>query len=192
MSVYNYSAVAMNGREVPLSQYKGKTLLIVNTASECGFTFQFEDLQRLYDRYKERDFIILGFPSDQFADQELDSNEEIHTFCTLNYGVSFPMFQKVRVRDEGIHPLFQYLVESKPFEGFNHFHPVAKIMLDILNDRHPEYLLGDSIKWNFTKFLISPEGEVVKRFESTTDPLDMEADIEAVLDRNSSKLDVTE
>ncbi|WP_433943025.1 glutathione peroxidase [Paenibacillus sp. SN-8-1] len=181
MSIYNFSAKAMNGKELSLEQYKGKTVLVVNTASECGFTFQYEDLQRLYDRYKEKDFVILGFPSNQFADQEPGTNDQINTFCTLNYGVSFPMFQKVEVRGDNAHPLFSYLASSKPFEGFNHSHPVSKILMDVINDKHPEYMIGDSIKWNFTKFLINKEGEVVKRFEATTDPLDMEQDIEAVI-----------
>ncbi|AZB42117.1 glutathione peroxidase [Bacillus sp. FJAT-42376] len=181
MSIYPFSAKAMNGTEISLEDYKGKVVLIVNTASQCGFTFQYEDLQRLYDRYKSKDFVILGFPSNQFADQEPDDNDRIQTFCTLRYGVSFPMFQKVKVRDEGAHPLFDYLVSNLPFEGFNHFHPVAKVLIPLINERHPEYLFGDSVKWNFTKFLIDQNGQPVKRFEATTDPLDMEQDIERLL-----------
>ncbi|MFD1887113.1 glutathione peroxidase [Paenibacillus wenxiniae] len=181
MSVYQYSAKAMNGRDISLENYRGKVILIVNTASQCGFTFQYEDLQRLYDRYKEKGFVVLGFPSNQFADQEPDGNDQINAFCTLNYGVSFPMFQKVDVRDKHAHPLFTYLANSKPFEGFDTTHSVAKILLPLLHERHPEYLPGDSIKWNFTKFLIDRDGQVIRRFESTTDPLDMEQDIEALL-----------
>ncbi len=181
MSVYQFSAKAMNGRDISLDDYRGKVILVVNTASQCGFTFQYEDLQRLYDRYKEKDFVILGFPSNQFADQEPDGNDQINAFCTLNYGVSFPMFQKVDVRDKHAHPLFTYLANSKPFEGFDTTHSVAKILIPLLNERHPEYLPGDSIKWNFTKFLIDRNGEVIRRFESTTDPFDMEQDIEALL-----------
>ncbi|GGJ04367.1 glutathione peroxidase [Paenibacillus hunanensis] len=181
MSVYEYSAKAMNGRDISLENYRGKVVLIVNTASQCGFTFQYEDLQRLYDRYKEKGFVILGFPSNQFADQEPDGNDQINAFCTLNYGVSFPMFQKVDVRDRNAHPLFTYLANSKPFEGFDTTHSVAKILLPLLHERHPEYLPGDSIKWNFTKFLIDRDGQVIRRFESTTDPFDMEQDIEALL-----------
>lgn len=181
MSVYNYSVTAMNGKEVALSDFRGKVLLIVNTASQCGFTFQFQDLERMYKRYAERGFIILGFPCGQFAEQELDTNDKINAFCMLNYGVTFPMFQKLDVRDAGAHPLFNYLASQKPFEGFDLSHSVAKILMQVLNERHPEYLIGDSIKWNFTKFLINSEGQVVKRFEATTDPLDMEADIEMQL-----------
>ncbi|MCI3920827.1 glutathione peroxidase [Paenibacillus sp. TRM 82003] len=181
MSIFHYSAVAMNGRAVSLEEYRGKTILIVNVASKCGFTFQYADLQRLYDRYKDDGFVILGFPCNQFADQEPGTDEEVHNFCTLNYGVSFPMFQKVNVRDADAHPLFTYLASKKPFEGFNENHSVARILMALINERHPEFMLGDSIKWNFTKFLINREGEVVKRFESTTDPIDMEDDIQAVL-----------
>lgn len=181
MSVYQFSARAMNGKEVSLEEYKDQVILVVNTASQCGFTFQYEDLQKLYDRYKEKGLVILGFPCNQFADQEPDGNDKVEAFCMLNYGVSFPMFQKVDVRDQNAHPLFKYLVEQKSFEGFNMNHSVSKLMVQLLNEKHPEYLPGDSIKWNFTKFLIDRNGEVVKRFESTTDPLDMEEDIEALL-----------
>ncbi|OLN21514.1 glutathione peroxidase [Domibacillus antri] len=181
MSIYDFSAVAMNGKEISLSDYRGKTVLIVNTASQCGFTFQFEDLQRLYDRYKEKDFIILGFPCNQFANQEPDDNDKVQSFCMLKYGVSFPMFQKINVRDDNAHPLFTYLAAAKPFEGFDTSHPVAKVLIPLLNEKHPEYLIGNSIKWNFTKFLIDKNGNVVKRFEPTTDPIDIEKDIELLL-----------
>ncbi|WP_422659599.1 glutathione peroxidase [Paenibacillus sp. EC2-1] len=181
MNVYDFTGTLMSGREVSLEEYKGKVILIVNTASQCGFTFQYADLQRLYDRYKEKGFVILGFPCNQFAEQEPGTNEEVNTFCMINYGVSFPMFQKVEVRGENAHPLFKFLSASKPFEGFNPFHSVAKLLTAMLNEKYPDYLPGDSIKWNFTKFLISAEGEVIKRFEATTDPLDMEQDIEMLL-----------
>lgn len=181
MSVFEFKGTLMSGREVSLEDYKGKVILIVNTASQCGFTFQYADLQRLYDRYKEKGFIILGFPCNQFADQEPGTNDEVNTFCMINYGVSFPMFQKVEVRGDHAHPLFTYLASSKPFEGFNPSHSVSKLLMAVLSEKHPEYLVGDSIKWNFTKFLVNTEGEVVKRFEATTDPLDMEQDIEMLL-----------
>ncbi|QJC53613.1 glutathione peroxidase [Paenibacillus albicereus] len=180
-SIYDYSAVSMSGKEVSLDRYKDKVLLIVNTASECGFTFQYQDLQKLYDRYKDRDFVVLGFPCNQFADQEPGDNGAIHTFCTLRYGVTFPMFNKVDVRDAGAHPLFAYLSEALPFEGFDMRHPVAKILVPLIEERHPHYMPGNSVKWNFTKFLVDRQGRVSQRFEATTDPLDMEASIEALL-----------
>ncbi|PLT35173.1 glutathione peroxidase [Bacillus sp. V5-8f] len=183
MSIYNFSAVAMNGQATSLQEFQGKVVLIVNTAGRCGFTYQYEDLQRLYDRYKDKGFVILGFPCNQFDHQEPDSNETIQTNCLLNYGVNFPLFQKINVRDKGAHPLFEYLSNSKAFEGFNPFHPVAKILLPLIKEKHPEYLLDDySIKWNFTKFLIDTNGNVIKRFECTTDPVDMEQDIENLLE----------
>ncbi|WP_010172623.1 glutathione peroxidase [Bacillus coahuilensis] len=182
MSVHSFNAVSMNGQEKTLSEYKGKTLLIVNTAGKCGFTYQYEDLQKLYNRYKEKGFFILGFPCNQFDHQEPDDNEKIQTNCLLNYGVTFPLFQKTNVRDEGAHPLFTYLSQTIPFQGFNPFHPVAKILIPLINEKHPEYLADDySIKWNFTKFLINSEGEVIKRYECTTDPIDIELDIENLL-----------
>ncbi|SFD00222.1 glutathione peroxidase [Bacillus sp. OV322] len=181
MSIYDFSATAMNGQDISLEEFKGKVVLIVNTAGQCGFTFQYEDLQRLYDRYKEKDFVILGFPCNQFAGQEPDDNEKVQFFCTLRYGVSFPMFQKIDVRDENAHPLFHYLASSQPFKGFDESHPVAKVLIPLLHEKHPEYIYGDSIKWNFTKFLIDKKGTVVKRFEPTTDPMDMEEDIELLL-----------
>ncbi|MGD7045937.1 glutathione peroxidase [Jeotgalibacillus proteolyticus] len=182
MSIYEFSALAMNGQEKSLESLKGKVVLIVNTAGKCGFTYQYKDLQKLYDRYKDKGFVIAGFPCNQFDNQEPDSNDKIETNCLLNYGVSFPLFQKVKVRDEGAHPLFTYLSRQKRFEGFNKFHPVARVLIPLLNEKHPEYLMDDhSIKWNFTKFLISADGEVVKRFECTSDPIDMEADIEEQL-----------
>lgn len=182
MSIYNFTVEAMNGKEVSLEEYKGKVVLIVNTAGRCGFTYQYEDLQKLYDRYKDKGFVILGFPCNQFDNQEPDTNEQIQSKCLLNYGVSFPLFKKMDVRDEHAHPLFDYLAHSKPFEGFNKFHPVAKILIPLLNDKHPEYLSDDySIKWNFTKFLITPNGEVTKRVECTTDIIDLEQDIEKLL-----------
>jgi glutathione peroxidase len=182
MSIYDFSAVAMNGRTISLEEFKGKVVLIVNTAGRCGFTYQYEDLQRLYDRYKDKGFVILGFPCNQFDNQEPDTNERIQTSCMLNYGVNFPLFQKTDVRDENAHPLFQYLTHEKAFEGFNKFHPVAKILIPLLNEKHPEYLVDDySIKWNFTKFLIDANGQVTKRIECTTDIIDIEQDIERLL-----------
>ena len=182
MSIYDYSAIAMNGQERSLEAYKGKVIMVVNTAGRCGFTYQYEELQKLYERYQDKGFVILGFPCNQFDHQEPDSNEKIQTTCLLNYGVTFPLFQKTNVRDEHIHPLFDYLSHMKNFEGFNESHPVAKILLPLIHEKHPEYLADDhSIKWNFTKFLIDTNGEVKQRYECTTDPVDMEQDIEQLL-----------
>lgn len=183
MNIYDYKfqAAGMDGQLRSLEEFKGKVVLIVNTASKCGFTYQYEDLQKLYNRYQEKGLVILGFPSNHFDNQEPGNNEEIQSFCKLNYGVTFPMFEKLKVRDEGIHPIFKYLTSVKPFEGFNPFHPVTKLLLSIINDKAPELMFGDSIKWNFTKFLIDREGNVIHRFEATTDTINMEKDIEVLL-----------
>ncbi|GGI97614.1 glutathione peroxidase [Paenibacillus hunanensis] len=154
MNVYDFKATNMRGEEVSLDQYEGKTLLIVNTASKCGLTPQFSGLQELYDKFKDQNFEILGFPSNQFANQDPGSNEEISEFCQLNYGVSFPMFEKINVNGTDAHPLFKYLSEQAP---------------GILGSK--------AIKWNFTKFLISPDGTPVKRYSPQTTPDKIEDDI---------------
>ncbi len=179
-SIYDFSAKKMNGQDVSLEEYKGKVLVVVNTASKCGFTPQYEDLQKIYERYNEKGFTILGFPCNQFGEQEPGENEEVAAFCQLNYGVTFPLFNKVEVRGEGAHPLFKYLTSVAPFQGLEH-NTSAKLLKGILEERYPTVLAGDSIKWNFTKFLIDRDGNVVKRFESSDSPLDMEVDIEKLL-----------
>jgi len=157
MSVYEYSAITIQGEEKSLSDYKGKVLLIVNTASECGFAPQFEGLQNLYEKYKKEDFEILGFPCNQFGNQEPGSNNEISSFCQRNYGVTFPMFSKIDVNGENAHPLFVYLTSEA------------------------KGLLTEKIKWNFTKFLIDKEGNVVGRFAPQKKPESLEKDIEKQL-----------
>ena len=157
MSVHEFSAKTINGEEKELADYKGKALLIVNTASECGFTPQFEGLQKLYDEYNEKGLEILGFPCNQFGGQDPGSDEEISEFCSMNYGVTFPMFSKVDVKGDQAHPLFRYLTEET------------------------KGILGDQIKWNFTKFLVDPDGNVVNRFSPQTKPENITKDIEKVL-----------
>lgn len=144
--LYSMDVETITGETVSLSQYKGKALLIVNTASKCGFTGQYAGLQKLYETYRDQGFEVLGFPSNDFLKQEPGSNEEIQSFCTLNYGVSFPMFGKISVKGKAQHPLYAWLTA------------------------HPEY--GGKISWNFNKFLISPDGQVVARFGSRTKPDD--------------------
>ncbi|HZG84747.1 glutathione peroxidase [Paenibacillus sp.] len=159
MSVYDYSAVSIRGENVPLSRYEGNVLLIVNTASECGFTPQYKGLQELYEKYREQGLEVLGFPCNQFGGQEPGGEEQIASFCETNYGVTFPMFAKVDVNGDHAHPLFQYLKKEAPG------------------------VLGtQAIKWNFTKFLVDRKGEVVRRYASTDTPESLEADIRAALD----------
>jgi glutathione peroxidase len=143
---YDFSAVTLQGKEVGMDTYKGKMVLVVNTASKCGLTPQFEGLENLYQKYKEKGLVILGFPSNQFANQEPGDEKSIAEGCVINYGVTFPMFAKVDVNGEGAHPLFQYL--RKSLGGF----------------------FGDKIKWNFTKFLVDATGKPIKRFSPFTKP----------------------
>ena len=164
MSVYDFTCTTMQGKEVSLSQYKGKVILIVNTASKCGFTPQFAGLEKLYKEYKDKGLEILGFPSNQFNEQDPGTNEEIQEFCKVN-----PQ------------PLFAYLTKEKGFKGFNMDHPIAPKLVPMLKEKHPEILEGDGIKWNFTKFLIDREGNVVERFEPTTTPEEIAPAIEKLL-----------
>jgi glutathione peroxidase len=181
MGVYDFKVQTIRGEEKSLADYKGKVMLIVNTASKCGFTPQYKELQELYMKYKAQGLTILGFPSNQFAEQEPGSNEEVQQFCKVNYGVTFPLFAKGDVRGENAQPLFQYLTAAKKFAGFDETHPVAKPLMEALKNNFPEYLEGDSIKWNFTKFLIDRQGEVSERYEPTTLPASMTGDIEKLL-----------
>ena len=181
MGVYDFTVKTNRGVEKSLADYKGKVLLIVNTASKCGFTPQFEGLQKLYDAYKDKGLEILGFPCNQFAAQDPGSNEEIQTFCKLNYGVKFQIFEKGDVRGANAQPLFKYLVAQKKFTGFDESSPMTAILMDALQKNFPEYLEGDDIKWNFTKFLIDKNGEVVARFEPMITPESIAKDIEALL-----------
>ncbi|MFT5874928.1 MAG: glutathione peroxidase [Clostridium sp.] len=157
MSFYDFSAKEMDGKDVLMKQYKGKVVLVVNTASKCGLTPQFKGLEELYVEYKEQGFEILGFPCNQFANQDSGTNEEIQNFCLLNYGVSFTMFEKIDVNGENAHPLYKYLKNEA--KGF----------------------LSNEIKWNFTKFLLDTDGNVIKRFAPTVVPAKIEADIKNLL-----------
>ena len=156
--VYDFEVNLLNGDPVKLSEYRGKALLIVNTASQCGFTPQYSGLEKLYDKFKARGLEVFGFPCNQFRKQEPGSSTEIAEFCSVNYGVTFPMFEKIDVNGKDTHPLYRYL------------------------KRKARGVLGsEPIKWNFTKFLVNREGEVVGRYGSTTKPEQIEADIEAAL-----------
>ncbi len=181
MSIYDFEVTTIQGKKVSLKDYQGKVVLIVNTASKCGFTPQFEELEELNKKYKDKGLCVLGFPCNQFAEQDPGTATEITEFCKLNYGVTFQMFQKGDVRGDNAQPLFKYLTSQKGFKGFDMNHPIAKVLLDALEKNFPEYLEGDSIKWNFTKFLINKEGEVVERYEPTTTPAAIAGDIEKLL-----------
>ncbi len=152
-----FTATSIDGDAVPLSAYDGQVALIVNTASQCGFTPQLEGLEQLHQQYADRGLAVLGFPCNQFGNQDPGSNEEIGAFCQKNYGVSFQMFEKVDVNGDSAHPVYKWLREEK------------------------RGLLGEKIKWNFTKFLVGKDGQVIKRYASTTKPEKLADDIEKAL-----------
>lgn len=178
--IYNFKVESNKGETVDFSQYKGKVLLIVNTASRCGFTPQYDALEALYQKYKDSDFVVIGFPCDQFGHQEPGSDEEIEAFCRLNYGVSFPLMAKSDVNGENANPVFKWLCAQKPFAGFGEG-DTAAFMDKMLSSKDPEYASTPDIKWNFTKFLIDKNGSVAGRYEPTTSPEAMEEDIKALL-----------
>lgn len=148
-SVYDFTMKSIDGKDIKLESYKGKVILIVNTASKCGFTKQYEGLQELYQKYEKEGLVILGFPANNFLNQEPEDNQTIQKFCSLTYGVTFPMFEKISVAGKDIHPLYKYLTDKT---------------------MNPEF--GGKISWNFNKFLISKEGKIINRFGSTTKPMD--------------------
>lgn len=178
---YDYSAKTIDGKDVKMDNYKGKLVLVVNTASKCGLTPQYEGLEKLYKTYKQSGLEILGFPCNQFAGQEPGTNEEILKFCTGEYGVTFQMFDKVNVRDEGIHPIFNYLVENTKYDGFDLNTAMGKKFQGFLTEKFPEIMKGKGIKWNFTKFLVDKDGNVIKRFEPTVKPEEIEVVIKKLL-----------
>ena len=157
-TVYDFDALQINGKSVPLSEFKGKLMLIVNTASACGFTPQFEGLEALHQRYAKQGLVVLGFPCNQFGAQDAGSKAEITEFCQMNFGVTFPMMAKIDVNGAQAHPLYAWLTEQAPG------------------------LLGSKlIKWNFTKFLVGKDGQVLKRYAPTATPASLTEDIEAAL-----------
>jgi glutathione peroxidase len=158
MSIYDFTAETLDGKPAPISAYRGKVVLIVNTASKCGFTPQYEGLEELYRKYRDRGFVVLGFPCNQFGAQEPGDASEIANFCSLTYEVDFPMMQKIDVNGPGAHPLYAYLKKARPG------------------------ILGTAgIKWNFTKFLVDRDGEAVERFAPNIEPKALDRAIEALL-----------
>lgn len=181
MNIYDFTVQNAQGQEVKLSEYKGDVVMIVNTATECGFTPQYEDLEKLYEEFKDQGFVILDFPCNQFGQQAPGSEEEIHQFCSTRFGVTFPQMKKIDVNGKDEIPLYKYLKEQMDFKGFNMEHPIAAKLVEILSDVDPDYDKKSDIKWNFTKFLVDRQGEVVARFEPTAPMSDVKAMIEKLL-----------
>ncbi|QAT50778.1 glutathione peroxidase [Caproiciproducens sp. NJN-50] len=181
MSLYDFKAKNIKGNEVSLSDYKGKLVMVVNTASKCGFTPQYEGLEKLYQTYKDRGLVILGFPCNQFLEQDPGTNDEISSFCKLNYGVTFPLFSKIDVNGPKADSLYTWLKEKAPFQEFELDKEMGKVIYGVIKEHYPDNLTGNGIKWNFTKFLIGRDGESVRRFEPTVTPAELEPFIEAGL-----------
>ena len=166
MNVYDFKIKDRKGNDISLMDYKGKVLLIVNTATGCGFTPQYKELQEIYEEYKDRGLEILDFPCNQFGEQAPGSDEEIHNFCTGRYGITFPQFAKVDVNGENAIPLFKWLTENTKFEGFGKS-PMSLILSGVVKKQDKDYKNNGNVKWNFTKFLVDRNGDIIGRFEPT-------------------------
>ena len=180
MSYFDYAVPAKDGSEVSLKDYEGKVLLIVNTATGCGFTPQYDDLEAIYKKYRDQGFEVLDFPCNQFANQAPESDEEINQFCSLKFNTTFPRFKKLEVNGENADPLFRDLATEAPFQGFGKGLK-AKALEKFANANAKEF--GDKayIMWNFTKFLVDRDGNLVRRFEPTDDMAEVEAAVKSLL-----------
>ncbi len=180
-SVYDFTVKGLNNEDVSLKDYSGKVLLIVNTATKCGFTPQYKELQALYEKYQARGFEVLDFPCNQFGEQAPGTNEEIHDFCTGTYNTTFAQFAKIDVNGENEAPIFKFLKEKQGFRGFEtENNETGKMMDQMMSRRDPGYKDKSDIKWNFTKFLVNKKGEVIARFE----PSDSMMKLETAIRRN--------
>ena len=168
-SIYDYSVFTPKGEEVSLSAFKGKVLVVVNTATVCGFTPQYEQLEEMYRKYHDKGLEIIDVPCNQFGGQAPGSDDEIHEFCSLHYNTTYEQFKKSDVNGPNELPLFKYLKSQKGFEGFDKEHKLASVLDDMLGKADPDYAKKPDIKWNFTKFIVDRNGNVVKRFEPTAD-----------------------
>jgi glutathione peroxidase len=179
-TIYSFKATSNAGEEVNFADYRGKVLLIVNTASKCGFTPQYDGLEALYQQYKDQGLVVVGFPCDQFGHQEPGTNDEIAEFCRVNYGVTFPLMDKSDVNGENANEIFKWLYAEKPFAGFGDSE-TGKFMDGMLARMDPDYAANPDIKWNFTKFLVDRKGHVVARFEPTVTPAELVGQIASLL-----------
>jgi len=181
--IYNITVKDIDGSDVSLANFKGKVLLIVNVASKCGLTPQYEGLEALYLKYKDQGLEILAFPCNQFLEQEPGTNEEIQSFCSLTYNVTFPLFDKINVNGEAESPLYTYLKEQAPFKGYPEGTEEFGDMLTQIHQKTGSgFDQGDAIRWNFGKFLVSKDGNTILRFEPMVSPEELEADIQRMLE----------
>ena len=180
MSIYDYSVPKQDGSEQSMADFKGKVMLIVNTATGCGFTPHYEPIEAMYEKFHDQGFEVIDVPCNQFANQTPESDEEITQFCTLKYNTKFPQMKKSDVNGENALPLFQYLKEQKGFEGFGKG-PKALVMSGMLKKIDKDYKNNPDIKWNFTKFVVDRDGNVVARFEPTADMKELEKCVESLL-----------
>ena len=181
-TVYEFSVKDRKGKEMSMKLFANEVLLIVNTATKCGFTPQYDELEALYKKYHSQGFEVLDFPCNQFGQQAPGTDDSIHEFCKLNYGTDFPRFKKVKVNGPDADPLFKFLQEQKGFAGWNEDHKLTAILDKMLSEADPEYKQKPDIKWNFTKFLINKKGQVVARFEPTESIEVIEKAIEEIID----------
>ena len=179
-TIYDFTAESNKGDVVSFADYKGKVLLIVNSASKCGFTPQYDGLEALYQKYKGKGLVVVGFPCDQFGHQEPGTNEEIEEFCRKNHGVTFPLMAKSDVNGEHANDVFKWLYAEKPFAGFGDS-DTGRFMDGMLSRTNPDYASNPDIKWNFTKFLVDRSGAVVARFEPTHSMEDVDAAVKNLL-----------
>jgi len=177
--IYDFKTTGNKGAEVDFAQFEGKVLLIVNTASKCGFTPQYDGLEALYQKYKDQGLVIVGFPCDQFAGQEPGSNEQIEEFCRINHGVTFPLMAKTDVNGENAEPIFEYLKEQAPTEEYKGLK--AKATRTMLKGISKTYKKDSDILWNFTKFLVSRDGTVIKRYAPVITPGEIEKDLKEMI-----------
>ncbi|EFB93392.1 MAG: glutathione peroxidase [Prevotella bivia] len=180
-TIYEFSVKDRKGKSVSLKEYANEVVLIVNTATKCGFTPTYEELEALYEKYHTQGFEILDFPCNQFGNQAPGTDESIHQFCKLTYGTEFSRFKKIKVNGEDAEPLFTFLKEQKGFAGWDETHPLYPILDEMLSKADPNYKENTDIKWNFTKFLINKKGQVVARFEPTEKIENIATQIETLL-----------
>ncbi len=179
--IYDFTVKNDLGKDVSLSAYKGKVLLIVNTATKCGFTPQYNELEALYEKYNKEGLEILDFPCNQFGQQAPGTTQEIHQFCVGNFNIQFPQFDKIDVNGDNAAPLYTYLKAQKGFEGFDKAEKMSKLLDGMLRKKDADYDKKSDIKWNFTKFLISRDGKVLKRYEPMENISKIEEDIKSEL-----------